>query len=231
VLLFTAYSIASRFNLSIKYIFLGLLLFAAIKLASDYQISNHTISITANSSDKDETFGIGITMHEAYALINEAYQIFISKAASKGIGLKLDDILNYLKSNKSDHSRHTKEILISALHCLNKSDHLFFDGDNVSISKDAHLSIASRYIYDACMQTGRYSLDHNINLIKKKNNIIFIDKLHYLATRKSHIESHIVVPIFEADKIRFANTMSSFRRTGTLLSFLAENKVIEVIWC
>ena len=75
------------------------------------------------------------------------------------------------------------------------------------------------------------SLDHNINLIKKKNNIIFIDKLHYLATRKSHIESHIVVPIFEADKIRFANTMSSFRRTGTLLSFLAENKVIEVIWC
>ncbi len=231
MLLITAYAVTSHFNLSIKYIFLGLSLFVAIKLLSDYQISGHNINITINSSDKDETSSIGITMPETYALINETYQIFISKAASKGIGLKFDDILNYLKSNKSISGGQTKEGLIYALHYLNKSGYLFFDGNNISLSKDVRLSIASRYIYDAFMQIGKYSLAPEINSIKKKNGIVFVEKLHYLATKKSHIKPHILVPVFEADKIRFANIISSFRRTDALLSLLTENKVMDVIMC
>ncbi len=231
MLLITAYAATAEFNLSIKYIFLGLSLFAGIKFLSDYQISSHNINIIIDGFDGHETSSTGISMPEAYALINEAYQIFISKAASKGISLKFDDILDHLKSSKSIFSGQTNESLTYALYCLNRLGYLFFDGNNISLSKDIRLSIVSRYIYDAFMQTGRYLLANDINSIKKKNSIVFVEKLQYLATRKSHIKSHILVPVLEADRVRFANVASSFRRTNALLSLLAENKVIEVIMC
>lgn len=231
LLLFATYVTMSDFNLSVQYIFLGLSIFIAIKLASDYKISNQAMSIIIDGSDKNYTLSTGITMPEFYGLINEAYRIFVSKAASKGIALKFDDILDYLKSDKSIYAGLTKDSLIYALHYLSKLNYLFFDGENISVSKDIRLSIASRSVYDVCMKTGRYALARDINSIKKKNNVVFIEKLHYLKTKKSRTISHIIIPLFKADRIRFTHIALSFGRTNAILSLLTENKIIDVIRC